>query len=318
MPERILVIDDAAAIHRLLAVHLADEHVTLHAAYSGDLGMKAAQELQPDLILLDVDMPELNGYEVCARLKAHPQTAHIPVLFLTGSCSTDEKVRGLELGAVDYVTKPFEPGELRARVRAALRTKRLTDLLAQKAQLDGLTALWNRAYLESRLAQEASRQTRSPQPIACVMLDVDHFKSINDRFGHPAGDEVLRAISRTLSAQTRLEDCVCRYGGEEFAILTPGIDADGAMALAERIRCSIADMNITQSGVRIQVTASLGVSGGPEIETLVARADEALYCAKHEGRNRVVLAKVRCKRGGERAKAMNTASVAGRDTGNES
>src|SRR5687767_10189446 len=181
MPEKsqqiskILVIDDAEPIHDLLRYHLADEPVEIHSALDAKAGVRLALALAPDMILLDVEMPDVDGFEAIRQLKREQATLGIPVVFLTGVTTTEEKIRGLDLGATDYVTKPFEPAELRARVRATLRTRRLLDLLSRKAMIDGLTGLWNRAYFEQHIEIEVAKARRSGQAVACIMADLDHF-----------------------------------------------------------------------------------------------------------------------------------------------
>lgn len=292
MRHSVLVVDDSTDIHELVQVGLLDEPVDLHSSFNGTEGLEMARRLAPDLILLDVDMPKPDGFEVCRHLKADPMMMGIPVIFLTGASSTEEKIRGLELGAIDYVTKPFDPAELRARVAAALRTKRLLDLLAQRAMLDGMTGLWNRAYFDQRVTSEISLAKRNASPLTCILLDADHFKQINDNFGHPAGDRVLQAIAQVLTDACRKEDVVCRYGGEEFAILAPGVEERRGAEFAERLRQSIAAARLTHRGSELQVTCSLGVAdlAGPAAASLVERADQALYRAKRSGRNRVLIA----------------------------
>jgi diguanylate cyclase (GGDEF)-like protein len=289
--QKILIIDDSQPIHELLKVRLRDEGVQLHSAYDGESGLTAAKAVLPDLILLDVDMPGTDGFQVCRNLKAHPDTVSIPVIFLSGASSTDEKIRGLDLGAVDYITKPFEPAELCARVRASLRTRYLLDLLSRRAMLDGLTGLWNRAYLDQRLAAEICLSRRTGQPLACVVLDVDHFKLINDRFGHPVGDQVLQSISQLLADACRAEDVICRYGGDEFAIIAPNATGPQASELADRLRQVIASNELTTRATRVRVTCSFGVAELlSTADSLVERADDALYRAKQQGRDCVELA----------------------------
>jgi diguanylate cyclase (GGDEF)-like protein len=287
-----LVIDDSEEIHLLLRARLSPEPITLHCAGGGEEGLARAVELQPDLILLDVDMPSPDGFEVCRRLKEDSRTQSIPVVFLSGATSTEEKIRGLELGATDYITKPFDPAELRARVRASLRTKYLLDLLSRKAMIDGLTGLWNRAYFETRLVTELSLSRRTKQPLACVMLDLDHFKQLNDQHGHPFGDEVLRTVGQVLGETCRAEDVVCRYGGEEFVVLAPNTVGARATELAERIRVAIESNKWCNRNKPVKVTASLGVADlqNSPPPSLLELADSALYKAKNAGRNRVVLA----------------------------
>ena len=290
MGQKLLLIDDCDSVHALLRVRLRDEELEIRSASDGPSGIEVARSWMPDLILLDVDMPEMDGFEVCRQLKADPQTMAASVIFLTGHAASDEKIRGLELGAVDYISKPFDPAELKARVRATLRTKYLVDLLSKKAMIDGLTGLYNRAYFDSRLVNELSQARRSGQPLACLMLDIDRFKSLNDTHGHPFGDEVLRRIAIVLAETVRSEDIVCRYGGEEFGILLPNTSPVAARALAERIRESVAACTLHHNSYEVNVTCSVGVASvqhGDVPPLLVELADQALYQAKHEGRNRV-------------------------------
>jgi diguanylate cyclase (GGDEF)-like protein len=289
MRQRILVIDDSIDIHELVAVGLAGEPIDRLEAFDGPAGLAIAAAQSLDLILLDVDMPSPNGFEVCKSLKSDSKTVAIPVIFLTGASSTSEKIRGLDLGAIDYITKPFDPAELRARVSAALRTKYLMDLLAKRAMIDGLTGLWNRSYFEQRLTAETALARRTERPLACLMIDVDHFKSVNDRFGHTAGDLVLRTLGQTLTMQCRTEDIVCRYGGEEFVVLIPNTSAATAMVLAERIRAAVVHMNVIYHAGNIALTCSIGAAdlASAGEAALVASADQALYRAKELGRNRV-------------------------------
>jgi diguanylate cyclase (GGDEF)-like protein len=292
MLQKLLLIDDSPDMHALLLVRLKDEPITLHFASSGEEGLAMAAELKPDVILLDVHMPGTDGYEVCRKFKANPQTINTPIIFISGADSTEEKIQGLEMGAADYVTKPFDPAELRARVRAALRTAYLMDLLSRKAMIDGLTGLWNRSYLDTRLTAEIALGQRTKRTVSCVMLDVDHFKSINDRFGHPFGDEVLRTVALTLTANCRTEDVLCRYGGEEFSLLLPNTNGAAAMELAERFRRAIEKESLKFKGQQVRVTASFGVAELAAVSPLsiIERADNAMYEAKQSGRNRVCMA----------------------------
>ncbi|HEY0009680.1 MAG TPA: diguanylate cyclase [Tepidisphaeraceae bacterium] len=290
MPQRLLIIDDAPQMQRLIDVWLKGDNLDVRYAQNASEGLAAATECQPHLILLDVDMPDMNGFELCRRIKSDSSLTGTPIIFLTGAGSPEERVRGLNLGAVDYIVKPFHPGEFQARVRAALRTKSLLDLLRERAKIDGLTALGNRAHFDERFAAELSIHHRRLSPISCVMLDVDHFKEVNDRWGHLAGDDVLRHIAQLLLNGTRAEDVVARYGGEEFVILAPGVDVSGAHVLAERLRHIIENSTVQRHNGSVRVTCSFGVAQVmPTLEAnLVECADAALYAAKTSGRNRVM------------------------------
>lgn len=289
MRQRVLIIDDSPQIHRLVEAWLKSDVVDVAAAPTAAAGHSMAVTWQPDLILLDIDLPDQSGFDLCRQLKSDEVCCKIPIVFLTGASSPEDRVAGLNLGAVDYIVKPFHPAEFQARVRAALRTKYLLDLLQQRAQIDGLTGLRNRSFLDERLATERALIRRRPHPLACIMIDVDHFKAVNDLYGHATGDEVLRAVADVLTQSTRLEDVVARYGGEEFTILTPGVDSVGATVLAERIRQSIEIMNVSRGATVVRVTCSFGIADyDPQLpETLISRADAALYTAKSTGRNRV-------------------------------
>ncbi|MBI3203532.1 MAG: diguanylate cyclase [Myxococcales bacterium] len=297
MTQSVLVIDDSPDIHQLLAVRLKPEGLELHHVHAAEAGLARVGELQPDLVLLDVDMPGLDGFAVCERLKADPRTVGIPVIFLTGSSDVESKVRGFEVGGVDYVTKPFEPAELRARVRAALKTKRFQDLLSSRANVDALTSLWNRAYFERRLNDELAAATRYGRVVSLVFIDVDHFKKLNDGFGHPFGDQVLTRIGELLWANARETDAPCRYGGEELATILTETPLEGAVVAAERIRQGIAQLGLSQRGAPVPVSASFGVAStelapGHAWSTteLIQSADGALYAAKRGGRDRVCVA----------------------------
>ncbi len=292
MPQKVLLIDDCPSIHGLVRARLRDEPIELHSAFDGQSGLALAATINPDLILLDVEMPTTNGFEVCRKLKDDARIMHVPVIFLTGATATDEKIRGLELGATDYITKPFDPAELRARVRASLRTKYLLDLLSRKAMIDGLTGLFNRAYFDTRLIAEMSLARRTHAPVSCIMVDVDRFKQINDLHGHPFGDEVLTSIGQILAEHCRTEDTVCRYGGEEFVVLCPNTASAAAANLAERLRDLIEQNSLVKNGMNVQVTCSFGVADlkGVPPPSVVDLADQALYRAKQDGRNRVTIA----------------------------
>ena len=294
-PNRVLVIDDSEPIRKLVVTRLKREGLEIVGEADGQRGLARAIASPPDLILLDIDLPDVDGFEVCRQLKEHPATRDVPIIFLTGTTSTDAKVRGLDMGAVDYVTKPFDQVELRARVSAALRTKRLQDILEQQSFVDGLTGLWNRSYLDRRLESELNVAHRYGRPLGLVLVDIDHFKTVNDRFGHLFGDVALQGVAESLRAQARRSDIVARYGGEEFAVLLPDSSMSAAILCSERLRASIESRSCEAHGEPVTVTASLGVACTQDLdgelrgEDLIRAADVALYAAKDAGRNCVYL-----------------------------
>jgi len=290
---KVLIIDDSQDALRMAAARLKTEDVEILCADGGPEGIKTAYREKPDLILLDVDMPELSGFDVCRALKGDPELNKIPVIFLTGSATPQDKINGLDLGAVDYVTKPFDAFELRARVRAALRTKRLQDLLAAHANIDALTGLANRRALTERLNQEWTRIRRYGGRVSFVMADIDHFKAVNDTYGHSVGDRLLREVAKAIASQCRKIDFPARYGGEEFGIVVPGAAAAGVACLAERCRRKVEEIKFASGTETIRATATFGVadtSDADSIESLIHAADEAMYEGKQAGRNTVTVA----------------------------
>jgi diguanylate cyclase (GGDEF)-like protein len=289
MAQEVLIIDDDPAIHRLVAAHLASWRTELCSALDGDAGVAMAVERKPDLVLLDVDMPGMNGHEVCRRLKSNPETRDIPVLFLTGAGSTNQKVLGLDMGAMDYITKPFDPFELRARASSALRTKRLIDLLNSKAMIDELTGLYNRAFFERHLHAELARARRSALPLACVLVEVDRFDQIVREFGCAAGEDVLSHVASDLEQTCRREDVVCRYGEERFAILGANKESHRVVDVAERLRGRLCAAPVICGTAATSVTASFGIATSHASVgcSIVSDAEEALDRAKMAGGNRV-------------------------------
>ncbi|HEY9842213.1 MAG: diguanylate cyclase [Candidatus Sericytochromatia bacterium] len=293
--QTVLIIDDSKLIHYLTGIGLRPEGVVLLHAYDGITGMQMVKEFKPDLILLDLNMPGQSGLEFCRQLKDDPEFNAIPVIFLTATADVATKVQAFDAGAIDYVTKPFDTVELRARVRAALRTKLYLDLLSTRAQLDGLTRLWNRSHFDQRLADEIAVSQRHCRPVSLIMLDIDHFKKLNDVHGHPFGDQVLRQVAKVLNTSMRQTEIACRYGGEEFAIILRETDLTGAERAGERIRVLIEALEFENEGKPVTVTASVGASSNEVLanpqhfspEDLISSADKALYFAKHGGRNRV-------------------------------
>ena len=299
-PIVVLLVEDSAAIRALVRRMLvAGGHTVVEAAHGAD-ALAACRQHQPDVVLLDVEMPGMSGWDVLAAMKADPALSDVPVVFLTGRSDTADMVDGLRLGAHDYLRKPCEPTELLARVQAAARVKRLQDELRQRneeldliSRTDALTGLRNRRHVEEYLARLVSLARRHAEPIAVLLVDIDHFKSVNDGHGHDAGDAVLREVAGRMVGSVRLEDMIGRWGGEEFLVVLPNTAAQGAAELAERLRQVVADEPYgLPDGGAISVTISLGCAASviDDAATLVRSADAALYEAKESGRDRVVVA----------------------------
>ena len=288
MSSTLLIVDDDKSLHALVRAELLGEGFEVYSAFDGLSGVKLAAQLCPDIILLDVSMPELNGYDVCELIRVQEETANIPVIFLSATAEPAERARGLNAGAADFITKPFYGDELRARIRVSLRYKFLLELEANRAMRDGLTGAWNRAYFDERLKGESAGVARHHYPLSCVMLDIDRFKSLNDNYGHPFGDRVICQVIEIVNLTCRDEDVVCRYGGEEFVILCPHVPEEGAHRLAERVREAVEQLRFEGSDGPVSVTCSLGVADDRHGlgQDLLGAADRALYTAKRSGRNR--------------------------------
>lgn len=291
----VLIVDDSSANIQLLAqALLQDYRVKFATSGQGALQLAGALE-KPDLILLDVMMPDMDGYEVCRRLQNNPSTHDIPIIFVTAKNDIQDQEYGFNLGAVDYIIKPFEMPIVRARVRNHINLKRKTELLEKLALLDGLTSIPNRRRFDEVFQLEWNRAARNHAWLSLLMIDVDHFKAFNDNYGHGAGDECLKRVACSLQKSLfRAGDVVARYGGEEFAVVLPKCNAHNARSVAERIRGSVATLNIPHrySAAADHITVSIGYAAlvPPQHEdpqTLVEAADKSLFLAKQGGRNRV-------------------------------
>jgi two-component system, cell cycle response regulator len=304
---RVLVVDDHEDNVELLRVRLESWGYTVDTARDGLSALQSVEQSPPDLILLDVMMPSVDGNEVARRIKNNPSLPFIPIIMQTALDSTESKVEGLEAGADDYITKPIEFAELKARVRSMLRIKRLQEELEERerqlleanerlrhmSRTDSLTGLDNRRYLEQQLDQMFAHAERLSEPMSCVMCDLDRFKSVNDEHGHHAGDAVLKQFAQILKREAREIDHVGRYGGEEFVILLPGTVLDASVTFAERVRKEVESHTFVFDGGSVRRTASFGVAGWPHprvrgCDQLIRAADDAMYVAKETGRNRVV------------------------------
>jgi len=305
--KRILVVDDHEDNVEVLRARLEARGYDVEGAMDGQSALDTVKRWCPDLILLDVMMPDMDGLEVVRRLKADRTLPFIPVIMQTALDSTERMVAGLEAGADDYVTKPINFPELEARVRSLLRIKKLQQELGEREKelsqmndrllyislTDGLTGVDNRRALEKSLHEMFEHSLRLHEPIACVMCDIDHFKKVNDTYGHAAGDEVLKQFAEILKQEAREIDKVGRYGGEEFLLLLPGTVLDSAVTFAERVRQRVEANTFSFEGGTLKRTVSLGVASWPHPritgrEEMLKAADDALYVAKEMGRNRVV------------------------------
>lgn len=291
----VLIVDDNPLNIQVLAEGLSREY-RVKVATRGEKALEIAEKLpQPDLILLDVMMPEMDGYTVCRKLKAGPRTKDIPVIFITARDQMEDELYGLSLGAVDYIAKPFQLPIVEARVRTQMDLKRKYDLLEKLALLDGLTEIPNRHSFETILQKEWRRCMRSQKEFSCLMMDIDYFKPYNDNYGHGAGDECLRRIAGAIqNALKRPGDFVARYGGEEFAALLPETNFNGAVATAGEIRSAVNGLGLKHEYSKVAniVTISIGAAcvipkEDDSPRNLIDMADRMLYRAKLSGRDRV-------------------------------
>lgn len=313
----ILLVDDNPGIIQLMGRILA-RLGQLRFATSGALALQKLRERPPDVVLLDAEMPGMSGYEVCEQMKIDPALCDIPVIFVSAHDGHDQELRGLNLGAVDFIAKPVSEPLLLARVRTHLRVKRLNDELRRIATTDALTEVYNRRAFDEALGRESKRALRAGAPISLLLVDIDHFKLFNDRYGHPSGDACLRSVAQALCvACRRPADMVVRYGGEEFALLLPATPPDGAIRIAHRVLAAVAALDIAHatSPTAPRVSASAGIAcydhrtGEPVADypadghdrcladELIRAADRALYEAKRAGRNQAWLYSVDGKPG---------------------
>lgn len=293
---RILIVDDDVGTIRLLAQVVRDLGDVRFATGGAD-ALAAARAEAPDLVLLDAEMEGMDGFQTCAFLRALPGMEAVPILFVTSHRGVEAEMKALAAGAVDFITKPFHPHIVEARVRTHLALKQRTDALLRLATLDGLTGIANRRAFDGALAQETQRLAQGGSgPLSLVLVDVDHFKRFNDFYGHQAGDDCLRAVAGALSGgMRRTGEMAARFGGEEFAILLPGHDRPAALAAAERLRRAVAGLSLPHAarpdGDLVTISAGAATLSEPdEGAALIAAADQALYRAKSGGRNRVIMA----------------------------
>ena len=289
----IMIVDDSPVNLQILIEVLGDEHEIVFAT-NGREALAMAEINNPDLILIDIQMPDMSGFEVCKAIKSMPRLEGVPCIFLTGMSQQEDEVAGLKLGAVDYITKPFNPEIVRLRVHNHLELKRYRDERARLALLDGLTGIPNRRAFDDQLSHEWSRALRNQGLLSLIMIDIDHFKSFNDAYGHLGGDDCLKRVATALLASLRASDFVSRYGGEEFVCILPEADEESALITAERIHRNVELLHLPHCGSLVSpfVTISLGVatlmpSHDFVPDYLIEMADQMLYRAKDKGRNRI-------------------------------
>jgi two-component system, cell cycle response regulator len=299
--DRILVVDDNPDNAEIIATRLQFRGYLVDQAADGEQALREVAGNPPDLILLDVMLPGIDGYEIARRIKADQALPYIPIILVTARDTTQDKVTGLDAGADDYLTKPIDFPELEARVRSMLRIKRLQDELEQKNRelerlsiSDGLTGLFNHRHVQQLLEEEFERAVRTRGRLTVTMLDLDRFKAVNDTFGHQAGDRILQELAELLRREAREVDKLGRYGGEEFIILLPDTGIEDAGVLLERVRRSVARFPFPVGADQPhRMTVSAGIASYPypgvgDPQALLGFADQALYAAKRAGRNRVV------------------------------
>ncbi len=302
---KVLIAEDEAVTRRLLEVNLAKWGYSTVSTDNGDDAWAAVEGDKHDIgiALLDLVMPGLDGFEVCRKIRQRADEDYIYVILLTVHGGTENTVDGLAAGADDYIVKPFEPAELRLRIKAGVRIVELERALLQanqvleiQARTDGLTRLLNHAAVLQRLEEETSRASREGKPSTVLMVDIDHFKQVNDTYGHAAGDDVLAELARRTERACRNYDIIGRYGGEEFIIILPDTDEPEAAHIAERLRLAVCSNTFSVTGAEIPVTISVGVASARPTrepispELLLKAADDALYLAKRQGRNQAALA----------------------------
>ncbi len=302
---RVLVVEDSPTQAQLLELILTEAGFVVDVAENGKVGIDKFDMIRPDLVILDVVLPDVDGFTVCRRLKGKMKT-YIPILMLTARDEIEDRVDGLELGADDYMVKPLETREFMARIRVLLRIKNLQDelqgmlakereslnILKRVALVDQLTNVYNRHYFAEALAAEFEKARRYGHPLSCIMLDVDHFKEFNNRYGHDVGDWVLRKTAAVLKDKLRHADMLARYGGDEFVVLQPMTEEDNAARTADRLCRAVSEKTWESAVGGLDIRISLGVAdfvmkSCTTSDDLLKHADQALYQAKTGGRNQV-------------------------------
>jgi diguanylate cyclase (GGDEF)-like protein len=309
MADSVLIIDDSEAVREKIVKTLEARGLfsRFYQAEDGLEGFKKLLASPVDIILCDLEMPRMDGFKFLGMLKGRPEVSDTPVIILTGNDDRELKIKGLDQGACDFITKPFDPEELVARMKVHLKIKHLQDdlkrsneLLLELSNTDHLTGLFNRRFLMESLDKEFQRTRRKDGQVALLMLDIDHFKRVNDTHGHLQGDVVLQKVAIHIQKELRSYDIAARYGGEEFVAVLPDTSLKEAFNVADRIRLSVQGMRFAGSLADERITVSLGVAMYPspcyeDIDGLLRAADDALYQAKGQGRNRVIVSDPECK-----------------------
>ncbi|MDF2987728.1 MAG: diguanylate cyclase response regulator [Eubacterium sp.] len=292
MFNKVLVVDDNKNNIRLLTDILEDEKYEVYSTEKATEAIEMTHSNKPDIILLDIMMPEMDGFEVCKQLKSDYEIKDIPVIMVTAKTDTADLKSALDLGAFDYIKKPIDEIEVIARIQSALRFKQQQDKLKEMASKDGLTGVFNHALLIDLFEKEYLKQQRNQGDLSFVMLDIDYFKKVNDTYGHTTGDLILRELSDILSNSSRTGDIVGRYGGEEFSLVLPDTNSENAFKLCERIRKTVENYDFFTGKEHIKITVSMGICTKQPCDSILSsemiiKADEALYIAKQNGRNQV-------------------------------
>jgi len=298
--KKILIVDDSLLVRSYVSKILSDAGFNVYEAQNGEEALRVLEKIEIDLLILDIVLPDLSGFDILKEIRKKEEMMDLPVIIITSQAELDERIKGLSLGADDYLIKPFEPLELIARVRVQLRAKELRDQLKEAQRrlydlsiTDELTGLYNRRYFFKRLKEEVRRATRHNYELSISIADIDHFKRINDEFGHEFGDIVLKEIAEVLKKNVREEDVAARYGGDEFVFLLPYTDRESARIQAERIRAEVENLFFKRGNTILKVGISIGIAsyfedGCSSPESVLEVADRRLYIAKSLGRGKVV------------------------------
>ena len=292
MNKKVMVVDDNRMNLRLLKEILEDEGFIVECVNESQNVLEQARMYKPDIILLDIMMPIMDGFQVCDQLKQDSELMDIPVIMITAKVEGTDVKKALELGAFDYIRKPVDETDVVARIHSALKYKEAFDRLKEMATKDGLTGVYNHSLLLDLFQKEAAKCERTKKTAAFVMIDIDYFKKVNDSYGHQTGDIVLKELVELINQCVRVSDIIGRYGGEEFSIVLSEVEEKDVYEICERIRASVEAYNFNIGNNNIKITVSIGISFkmyGDNLNSgqIVKKADDALYLAKKYGRNRV-------------------------------